>query len=119
MFSRPNRQRACALTCTLGLVAGATAGPCDLYASGGTPCVAAHGTTRALYSAYDGPLYQLLRGSDQATTDVLPLAAGGVANAATQDSFCEGTTCLISIIYGMKRELFPIFECFLRLPAQS
>lgn len=104
MFSRPNRQRAYALT--LGLVAGAIAGPCDIYASGGTPCVAAHGTTRALYSAYNGPLYQLKRGSDQATTDVLPLAAGGVANAATQDSFCAGTTCLISIIYGMIQSPF-------------
>ena len=34
----------------------ATAGPCDIYASGGTPCVAAHSTTRALYGAYNGPL---------------------------------------------------------------
>ncbi len=32
------------------------AGPqsCDIYASGGTPCVAAHSTTRALYGAYNG-----------------------------------------------------------------
>ena len=34
-------------------------GPCDLYAAGGQPCVAAHSTTRALYSAYTGPLYQV------------------------------------------------------------
>jgi hypothetical protein len=27
------------------------------------------------------------------------LSAGGVANAATQDNFCAGTTCLITIIY--------------------
>jgi hypothetical protein len=25
--------------------------PCDIYASGGTPCVAAHSTTRALYAS--------------------------------------------------------------------
>ena len=25
--------------------------PCDIYASGGTPCVAAHSTTRALFGA--------------------------------------------------------------------
>ncbi|KAJ7635047.1 glycoside hydrolase family 54 protein [Roridomyces roridus] len=75
------------------------AGPCDIYASGGTPCVAAHSTTRALYSAYSGALYQIIRGSDSATTDIHPLSAGGVANAAAQDSFCSGTTCLISIIY--------------------
>jgi hypothetical protein len=31
-------------------------GPCDIYGTGGTPCIAAHSTTRALYGAYDGPL---------------------------------------------------------------
>ncbi|HWO59863.1 MAG TPA: arabinofuranosidase catalytic domain-containing protein, partial [Umezawaea sp.] len=77
----------------------AAQGPCDLYATGGTPCVAAHSTTRALYGAYDGSLYQVRRSSDNTTRDVGPSSAGGVANAATQDSFCAGTTCLISIIY--------------------
>lgn len=77
----------------------AAAGPCDLYASGGTPCVAAHGTTRALYGSYTGALYQVKRGSDSATTDIYPLSAGGVANAAAQDTFCANTTCLITIIY--------------------
>ncbi|KAI0205349.1 carbohydrate-binding module family 42 protein [Astrocystis sublimbata] len=77
----------------------ATAGPCDIYASGDTPCVAAHSTTRALYDKYSGSLYQVLRGSDNATTDVKPRSAGGVADAATQDTFCSGSTCLISIIY--------------------
>ncbi|KAJ7239162.1 arabinofuranosidase B [Mycena haematopus] len=75
------------------------AGPCDIYASGGTPCVAAHSTTRALYSAYSGSLYQVIRGSDSATTNIGPLSAGGVANAAAQDSFCASTTCLITTIF--------------------
>lgn len=75
------------------------AGPCDIYASGGTPCIAAHSTTRALFSAYDGSLYEVIRGSDGATTNISPLSAGGVANAAAQDSFCAGTTCLISTIF--------------------
>jgi hypothetical protein len=73
--------------------------PCDIYASGGTPCVAAHSTTRALYAAYSGPLYQVRRSSDNATTNISPLSAGGVANSATQDSFCAGTTCVITEIY--------------------
>jgi hypothetical protein len=73
--------------------------PCDIYASGGTPCVAAHSTTRALYASYDGPLYQVRRASDNATTSIYPLSTGGVANAATQDSFCAGTTCVITEIY--------------------
>ncbi|KAB8067386.1 alpha-L-arabinofuranosidase B, catalytic-domain-containing protein [Aspergillus leporis] len=100
MFSRLSLQRACVLA--LGLVATGSvvaAGPCDLYSSGGTPCIAAHSTTRALYGAYTGPLYQVKRGSDGTTTTIMPLSAGGVANAAAQDSFCAGTTCLITIIY--------------------
>jgi hypothetical protein len=73
--------------------------PCDIYWSGGTPCVAAHSTTRALYEAYNGPLYQVQRGSDNATTNIVPLIRGGIANAARQDFFCARTTCLITIIY--------------------
>jgi hypothetical protein len=74
-------------------------GPCDIYASGGTPCVAAHSTTRALYAAYNGSLYQVRRSSDNTTRDIGVLSAGGYANAAAQDSFCSGTTCVITIIY--------------------
>ncbi|OJJ45979.1 hypothetical protein ASPZODRAFT_152231 [Penicilliopsis zonata CBS 506.65] len=87
----------------LGLVALAaplvSAGPCDIYAAGDTPCVAAHSTTRALYSAYSGSLYQVERGSDSTTIEIVPLSAGGVADAAAQDTFCANTTCLITIIY--------------------
>ncbi|KAJ7778114.1 alpha-L-arabinofuranosidase [Mycena metata] len=75
------------------------AGPCDIYASGGTPCVAAHSTTRALFSAFTGSLYQVKRGSDSATLNIAPLSAGGVANAAAQDSFCASTTCVITTIF--------------------
>jgi hypothetical protein len=73
--------------------------PCDIYASGGTPCVAAHSTTRALYAAYNGPLYQVRRSSDNTTTNIGTLNAGGYANAAAQDSFCSGTTCVITEIF--------------------
>ena len=70
----------------------ATTGPCDIYAAGGTPCVAAHSTVRALYGTYSGNLYQVRRSSDNTTRDIGVLTAGGVANAAAQDSFCAGTT---------------------------
>lgn len=86
----------------LGLVAAASladAAPCDIYAAGDTPCVAAHSTTRAMYSAYSGSLYQVKRASDSTTLDIAPVSAGGVANAAKQDTFCALTTCLITIIY--------------------
>ena len=52
--------------------AAATTGPCDIYASGGTPCIAAHSTTRALYAAYNGPLYQVRRSSDSRATSSSP-----------------------------------------------
>jgi len=82
-------------------------GPCDIYAAAGNPCVAAHSTTRALYAAYNGALYQVLRQSDGRTLDigvVGPSAApvpdpGGYANAAAQDAFCANTYCWIIKIY--------------------
>jgi hypothetical protein len=77
----------------------ATTLPCDIYAAGGTPCVAAHSTTRALFGAYNGPLYQVRRSSDGATRNIDVLTAGGSANAAAQDSFCAGTTCVITVVY--------------------
>lgn len=83
----------------LGIVGLAAAGPCDIYASGGTPCVAAHSTTRALYNKYSGSLYQVIRGSDNTTLNIAPLSAGSVANAAAQDKFCASTTCLITTIF--------------------
>jgi hypothetical protein len=85
---------------------GATAGSgvCDIFASGSTPCVAAHSTVRALYGAYKGNLYQVTRASDNTTKDIAVLAPGGFADAATQDAFCAGTTCTISIIYDQSSE---------------
>ncbi|KAJ5669061.1 hypothetical protein N7462_010131 [Penicillium macrosclerotiorum] len=100
MFSRSKAERAWMVA--IGLVATGSlvnAGPCDIYKSDGAPCIAAHSTTRALYSAFSGALYQVKRGSDSTTTTISPLTAGGVANAAAQDTFCANTTCLISIIY--------------------
>src|SRR5262249_58917229 len=46
-----------------------------------------------------GPLYQVRRSRDNATMDIGLLSAGGAANAAAQDSFCAGTSCVISIVY--------------------
>jgi non-reducing end alpha-L-arabinofuranosidase len=73
--------------------------PCDIYASGGAPCVAAHSTVRALYGDFNGNLYQVTRASDKTTSDIGVLIAGGFADSAAQDTFCAGTTCTISVIY--------------------
>jgi hypothetical protein len=73
-------------------------GPCDIYATGNTPCVAAHSTIRALFGAFSGPLYQVKR-ADGTTRDIPVLTAGGFADSAQQESFCSGTTCTITKIY--------------------
>jgi non-reducing end alpha-L-arabinofuranosidase len=73
--------------------------PCDIYAAGGTPCVAAHSTVRALYASYNGNLYQVRRSSDNTTRNIGLLATGGYANASAQDSFCANTTCVVTVIF--------------------
>ncbi|MET7424395.1 alpha-L-arabinofuranosidase B [Dactylosporangium sp. NPDC005555] len=107
--SRRIRSALLAVAAACALVAGvlvgsgtsqaATTQPCDIYAAGGTPCVAAHSTTRALLGAYNGPLYQVRRSSDSTTRDIGLLSAGGYADAAAQDTFCANTSCVITIIY--------------------
>ncbi|MEV0458209.1 arabinofuranosidase catalytic domain-containing protein [Catellatospora methionotrophica] len=74
-------------------------GPCDIYAAGGTPCVAAHSTTRALYRSYTGSLYQVRRSSDGTTRNIGVLSTGGTADAAAQDTFCANTTCVITVLF--------------------
>ncbi|GAA3295879.1 cellulose binding domain-containing protein [Dactylosporangium vinaceum] len=74
-------------------------GPCDIYAAGGTPCIAAHSTVRALYGSYAGNLYQIRRSSDNTTRNIGVVTRGGAANAAAQDSFCSGTACVVTILF--------------------
>lgn len=79
-------------------------GPCDIYAKAGDSCVAAHSTTRALYAAYNGPLYQVKRESDGRTLNIGAVQpsrsdAGGYADAAAQDAFCANTICVMERIY--------------------
>ena len=99
------------VACKSGLTAGMRhgkggrpQGPCDIYAAAKTPCVAAHSSTRALYAAYNGPLYQIMRQSDGKKLDigVVPASAkdaGGYADAAAQDAFCANTYCWITTLY--------------------
>jgi hypothetical protein len=87
------------LVMMVSLLSLTVANTCDIYAAGGTPCVAAHSTLRALYSNYQGNLYQVKRARDQTTKDIGLLSQGGVANSTEQDSFCAGTTCSITTLY--------------------
>ena len=109
-FSLRLRRVSAALAIIAGAMAGSLVGlhaahsetikprPCDIYAAGKTPCVAAHSTVRSLYARYNGPLYQVKRASDNATENI-GLLPDGFANAAAQDAFCAKTACIITRIY--------------------
>jgi len=73
-------------------------GPCDIYAAAGTPCVASHSTTRALFASYNGPLYEVKRQSDRKTLDI-GVTKDGIADVAAQDAFCVNVLCVINLIY--------------------
>jgi len=86
------------LLCPTNASAQLTGAPCDIYGAAQTACVAAFSTVRALYRAYDGPLYQVTRKLDMTATSIGVLS-DGYANAAVQDGFCAKTTCTITKIY--------------------
>ena len=89
--------RALPLFCVVA-AAGAV-GPCDILLAAGTPCVAAHSTVRALFAAYDGPLYNVTRASDMKSFSVPVLSAGGFADKAAHDAFCPNLDCVISNVF--------------------
>jgi len=83
---------------------GPSEGPCDLYAAGNTPCVAAYSTVRVLSSAYVGPLYQVRKGGTNTgqggtTLDIGIVAGSAFADGAAQDAFCGTDTCTVSALY--------------------
>jgi hypothetical protein len=86
------------VTATAGSTAAGTP-PGDIAAKAGTPLVAAHSMTRALYAAYSGKLFQVRRASDGKTQDIGVTAAGGSVDMAALNTFCSGTTCSVSLLY--------------------
>jgi hypothetical protein len=73
--------------------------PGDIAASAGTPLVAAHSMTRALYLAYNGRLFQVRRASDGKTQDIGVTGAGGLVDMNALNTFCSATTCSVSLLY--------------------
>ena len=91
-------------SCTRQVVPPRAEGPGDIYNAAGFPCMTAHSTTRALFAAYNGPLYQVMRKSDGKTLDIVVVQPsngdpGGYADASAQDDFCKNTVCWITTIY--------------------
>jgi len=78
-------------------------GPCDILASAGTPCVAAHSVVRALYAKYTGSLYRVLRDSDKSSLDI-GVHLNGFARVSDQDAFCVKTSCYILRIYDQSEK---------------
>lgn len=72
-------------------------GPCDV----GVPCSEAYDVARAATAAYSGPLFQLVRTSDNATLNIGQTATH-IADTSTWSTFCGGVqaNCLISKIYA-------------------
>ncbi|HYP77720.1 MAG TPA: arabinofuranosidase catalytic domain-containing protein [Polyangiaceae bacterium] len=93
---------------TAGAGGGGTAGkqgPCDIYASGSTPCAAAYSTIRRINSSYTGFLYQVRNNSSAKNTGTggmtkdIGQTADGFADTAAQDAFCGTTVCTFSLLY--------------------
>ncbi|MBN1609652.1 MAG: hypothetical protein JW940_23670 [Polyangiaceae bacterium] len=90
-------------------------GPCDIYAAANTPCVAAYAMSRVLLKSYTGPLYQVRKGGSWNKSSGMSGGTfqdigskDGYADSATQDSFCSGGTCTVSVLYdqsGKKNDL--------------
>ena len=76
----------------------ASAYPCDILATAGTPCKAAYSTSRSMFRNYFGNLFQLTRLSDLTTLNVGVLPSG-IVNASGIASFCSGTYCHFSNLY--------------------
>lgn len=99
--------------------------PCDIYEGAKTPCVGAYSMVRALYKAYNGPLYQVRRNTDKtAVKDIPLLEAGGYADSKVQDDFCMGG-CTISKLYDQsakKNDLpltYPTYWLVAKAPAPA
>jgi hypothetical protein len=73
--------------------------PGDVAKAAGTPFVAAHAMTRALFAAYTGPLFRALRVSDKQEKDIGTVPATGLVDAAALGAFCAGTSCKVVTLY--------------------
>ncbi len=94
-------------TATGGWNSDVTGLPCDVLEQTGRACVSAHSTVRALRTAYSGPLYRVMS-SDGTSRDIG--IVDGYADATSQDTFCAGSVCTVSVIYdqsGLGNDLTP------------
>jgi non-reducing end alpha-L-arabinofuranosidase len=90
-------------------------GPCDIYAAGSTPCVAAYSMVRVISKSYTGPLFQIRAGSSSTnntmsggtTKDIMP-GSDGFVDSTTVDTACGSGYCTVSVLYdqsGKKNDI--------------
>ena len=70
-------------------------GPCDVIRGG---CAEAYSVTRAMKASYAGPLFQLVRLSDNKTLNIGQ--TNHLVNISGVPAFCNRTYCLYNLIYG-------------------
>jgi len=73
--------------------------PGDVAEAAGTPFVAAHAMTRALFASYAGPLFKALRVSDSQEQDIGTVSSTGLVDTAALSSFCAGSSCKVTTLY--------------------
>ncbi len=73
--------------------------PGDIASAAGTPMVAAHSVTRALFAAYNGKLFEAQRASDGMTQDINTVGAGGLVDLNALSTFCGTATCTVAKLY--------------------
>ena len=83
---------------TGGTTGGSTL-PGDIAKAAGTPMVAAHSMTRAMFAAYTGPLFKAQRASDSKEQDIGTVAGSGLVDTSALNTFCTGTSCQVSTLY--------------------
>jgi non-reducing end alpha-L-arabinofuranosidase len=72
--------------------------PGDVAKAAGTPMVAAHSMTRAMFASYTGPLFKALRVSDNQEKDI-GTVPGGMVDTGTLNTFCANTSCKVTTLY--------------------
>ena len=73
--------------------------PGDAAKAAGTPMVAAHSMTRAMFASYTGPLFKAQRVSDTKEQDIGIVPATGLVDLSALSTFCSGTTCKVATLY--------------------
>jgi non-reducing end alpha-L-arabinofuranosidase len=97
--------------------------PCDAASQANESCSAAHSVTRLLTKNYTGPLFQVVRASDNKTLDIYPYSSRtihgnknadliGSTDVDSVNAFCQKSTCSVSYVYDQIDLVAPLKGSF-------